>query len=273
MNMAKAASLFNGTTAGKVGEVVFFRANGQQRARQYVPTVNDAKTESQVTQRVMLSPCIIAYRLLKSVLADSFPGSSIGVSGYNAFVGANKTANKAYYTKDNVALGQFSMAPYIVSKGILTPLSEGSFAGSAYRVGIPLGVGTGLAAFKTEYMAAYPDALASDKITVISVCSESLEGLDPSVKILSFALSDAAFPADIAYTAGSLIFTLPLPSNGTEHTTALIRSQRDANGKVNVSTQKLVQNEAAETCYTFKSGNVQLQSALNSYGYNAAKII
>lgn len=271
--MAKAASLFNGTTAGKVGEVVFFRANGQQRARQYVPTVNDAKTESQVTQRVMLSPCIIAYRFLKSVLADSFPGSSIGVSGYNAFVSANKTANKAYFTKDNVSLNQFSMAPYIVSKGILAPLPEGSYEASTFSVHIPGGAGTGIAAFKTEYMAAYPDALASDRITYMRVYSESMEGLDANTKVLSFALSDTEFPAAIAYTAGDLVVTLPLPSNGTEFAIAMVRSQRDANGKVNVSTQKLVQNNAASTFYTRVSGNSQLQEALNSYGYNAAKII
>lgn len=271
--MAKAASLFNGTTAGKVGEVVFFRANGQQRARQYVPTVNDAKTESQVTQRVMLSPCIIAYRFLKSVLADSFPGSGIGISGYNAFVSANKTTNKAYFTKDNVSLNQFSMAPYIVSKGILTPLNEGSYEASTFKVHIPGGEGTGIAAFKTEYMAAYPDALASDRITYMRVYSESMDGLDVNVKVLSFALSDTEFPAAIAYTAGDLVVTIPLPSNGTEYTIAMVRSQRDANGKVNVSTQKLVQNPAADNCYTHFSGTSQLQQALNSYGYNAAKII
>lgn len=271
--MAKAASLFNGTTAGKVGEVVFFRANGQQRARQYVPTVNDAKTESQVTQRVMLSPCIIAYRFLKSVLADSFPGSGIGISGYNAFVSANKTANKAYFTKDNVSLNQFSMAPYIVSKGILTPLDEGSYVASTFKVHIPGGEGTGIAAFKTEYMAAYPDALASDRITYMRVYSELMDGLDVNVKVLSFALSDTEFPAAIAYTAGDLVVTIPLPSNGAEYTIAMVRSQRDANGKVNVSTQKLVQNPAADNCYTHFSGTSQLQQALNSYGYNAAKII
>lgn len=271
--MAKAASLFNGTTAGKVGEVVFFRANGQQRARQYVPTVNDAKTESQVTQRVMLSPCIIAYRLLKSVLADSFPNSSIGISGYNAFVGANKTTNNAYYTKDNVALGQFSMAPYNVSKGILTPLEVGEYEALSFKISIPGGAGTGFPAFKTEYMAAYPDALASDRLTYMRIYSELLDGISPSVKILSFSLSDNAFPAAITYTGGYLVVTLPLSSAMAEFTIAMVRSQRDANGKVNVSSQKLIQNTMAETAYTKFSGAQQLQSALNSYGYNAAKVI
>lgn len=271
--MAKAASLFNGTTAGKVGEVVFFRANGQQRARQYVAQVNDAKTESQVTQRVALSPCILAYRFFKTILADSFPSSSIGVSGYNAFVGLNKTKNIAYFTKENVANYAFSMAPYQMSKGTLLAFPAGSFSTTKYEVIIPNGAGTGIENFKTDYMAAFPDALSTDKLIYARIASDSGEGLECSTKVLSFTLNDSAFPAAIAYTAGKLIVTLPFDSTNAEVAVVFIRSQRDLTGKINVSSQSLQTTTKADETYTMYSGANQKESALLSYGYNANKVI
>lgn len=271
--MAKAASLFNGTTAGKVGEVVFFRANGQQRARQYVSQVNDAKTESQVLQRVCLSPCIIAYRYFKQILADSFPSSNLGVSGYNAFVGLNKTKNVAYFTKENVADNIFSMAPYQMSKGTLIAFPSGIFTANAYTVTIPGGTGTGIENFKTDYMAAFPDALASDKLIYACIYSDTGEGRDCSTKILSVSLSDNMFPTAIAYTAGKLIVSIPFSGVDNEGAVTIIRSQRDLNGKVNVSTQRMETTTQADTNYEYYSGESQKTSALNSYGYNANKIV
>lgn len=271
--MAKAASLFNGTTAGKVGEVVFFRANGQQRARQYVAQVNDAKTEAQVTQRVALSPCILAYRFFKTILADSFPSSSIGVSGYNAFVGLNKTKNIAYFTKENVANSVFSMAPYQMSKGTLLAFPAGSFAATKYEVIIPNGKGTGIANFKTDYMAAFPDALSTDKLIYARIASDMGEGLECSTKVLSFTLNDSAFPAAIAYTAGKLIVTLPFDSTNAEIAVVFIRSQRDLTGKINVSSQSLQTTAKADQTYTMYSGANQMEAALLAYGYNANKVI
>lgn len=271
--MAKAASLFNGTTAGKVGEVVFFRANGQQRARQYVAQVNDAKSESQVAQRVTLAPCIIAYRHFKALLQDSFPSSSIGVSGYNAFVGLNKASRKAYFTKALAGTNTYSFAQYQMSKGILVSLPNGVFAANTYSIKVPGGTGTGLADFVTEFKAAYPDATSLARFVYARMWLDETETWQYKTKILSFGLMDEEFPEGVAYTAGKIVITIPFSGTADSAAVVLIRTQKDSNGKVDVSSQQMVNTDPGSLRYGTYTNEAAYQAAIDSYGYNANSVL
>lgn len=111
-----------GYARGKVGDLVFARRLGQQTTRAYNSKPRDAKTRSQVTQRVKIANVIAMYRALKNVCNHSFEGLGVGQSNYNAFVKANLTGNQVSLTKEAASLGACIVAPYLISRGSLASI-------------------------------------------------------------------------------------------------------------------------------------------------------
>lgn len=83
-------SLFWGNASGKLGESVFYRAGGTQRNRTYIAHPSNPKTEKQMRNRITMSNLTAMYRGLKSILSYSFTNRDANLSGFNAFVSANK---------------------------------------------------------------------------------------------------------------------------------------------------------------------------------------
>lgn len=111
-----------GYARGKVGDLVFARRLGQQTTRAYNSNPRDAKTRSQVTQRVKIANVIAMYRAMKNVCNHSFEGLGVGQSCYNAFVKANLTGNNVSLTKEAASLGACIVAPYLISRGSLASI-------------------------------------------------------------------------------------------------------------------------------------------------------
>lgn len=79
-------SLFWGKARGKLGEIVLYRAGGEQRSRTYVKKVKNPKSLAQMTQRVKLGSLVSFFRTTSNVLRYSFPNRPQRQSGFNAFV-------------------------------------------------------------------------------------------------------------------------------------------------------------------------------------------
>lgn len=84
-------SLFWANASGKLGEVVNYRAGGEQRARQYVKKIKNPRTEAQVRNRIMLPNWTAMYRRLKPILEKTFTNKPTNESGFNALVRENKS--------------------------------------------------------------------------------------------------------------------------------------------------------------------------------------
>ena len=126
-----------GYARGKVGDLVFARRLGQQTTRAYNSNPRDAKTRSQVTQRVKIANVIAMYRALKNICNHSFEGLSVGQSCYNAFVKANLTGNQVSLTKEAASLGACIVAPYLISRGSLASIIvEGTGADAVTNISV-----------------------------------------------------------------------------------------------------------------------------------------
>lgn len=126
-----------GYARGKVGDLVFARRLGQQTTRAYNSNPRDAKTRSQVTQRVKIANVIAMYRALKNVCNHSFEGLGVGQSCYNAFVKANLTGNTVSLTKEAASLGACIVAPYLISRGSLASIVvEGTGADAVTNISV-----------------------------------------------------------------------------------------------------------------------------------------
>lgn len=93
-----------GTSAGKLGDMVFYRAGGEQRTRTRVIPKNP-KTIAQMTNRLSMLNLTSIFRTLKPIIESSFPTKKSNQSAYNAFVSANKASNPFYIRKEDLAEG------------------------------------------------------------------------------------------------------------------------------------------------------------------------
>lgn len=81
-----------GHARGKVGSLVFSRANGKQIVRSRAEVVKNPRTESQMIQRIFLNTVSQAYSSMKSIVDHSFQGLSEGQQCMSYFMQRNLNA-------------------------------------------------------------------------------------------------------------------------------------------------------------------------------------
>lgn len=91
-------NLFLGTASGKVGDVVFYRSKGEQKARGYVIPKNVKSYKQMVNRLGMLNP-VSAFRAMKPMIEGKFLTKKTSQSDYNAFVSANKKSTMFFISK------------------------------------------------------------------------------------------------------------------------------------------------------------------------------
>lgn len=116
-------NLLLGTAAGKVGDLVFYRAGGEQRTRAKV-TPNNPKTYAQQAQRSRMANVTLMYRALSALCKDTFTNRKSNQTAFNAF-SAEALPLAPYLTKEVADTGQFLIQPLMVAKGsIAVPWTE-----------------------------------------------------------------------------------------------------------------------------------------------------
>ena len=86
--MAK-GNLFLGQGRGSVGDVVFYRANGQQLARSRNRSPRNPKTNAQLIQRAISATVVQAYKAGKVIFDHSFEGKQVPVGNQRRFLSLN----------------------------------------------------------------------------------------------------------------------------------------------------------------------------------------
>lgn len=119
-------SLFWGKARGKLGEVVLYRAGGEQRSRTYVKKVKNPKSLAQMTQRVKLGSLVSFFRSTSNVLRYSFPNRPQRQSGFNAFVAESLPVASTALPRKFADQGLSIPLNYHISKGNVV-LPAGSF--------------------------------------------------------------------------------------------------------------------------------------------------
>jgi hypothetical protein len=110
-------SLFWGKARGKLGEIVLYRAGGEQRSRTYVKRVKNPKSLAQMTQRVKLGSLVSFFRTTANVLRYSFPNRPQRQSGFNAFVAESMPVASTALTRKFADKGFSVPLNYHISKG------------------------------------------------------------------------------------------------------------------------------------------------------------
>ena len=120
-------SLFWGKARGKLGEIVLYRAGGEQRSRTYVKRIKNPKSLAQMTQRVKLGSLVSFFRTTANVLRYSFPNRPQRQSGFNAFVSESLPIASTALPREYADKGLSVPLNYHISKGSVV-LPAGSLA-------------------------------------------------------------------------------------------------------------------------------------------------
>lgn len=139
-----------GHARGKVGSLVFSRANGQQIVRARAEVVKNPQTDAQVIQRIFLNTIAQAYSRMSAIVDHSFEGVKKGQDSMSYFMKKNleairaKVANAGDLNTQQVYVtpigeGYLATNDYIVAKGSLPVVNPAQVQDS----GIELLVSTG----------------------------------------------------------------------------------------------------------------------------------
>lgn len=82
-------NLFLGQGRGSVGDVTFYRANGQQLARSRNRSPRNPKTDAQLLQRAISATIVQAYKAGKVIFDHSFEGKAVPAGCQRRFLSVN----------------------------------------------------------------------------------------------------------------------------------------------------------------------------------------
>lgn len=266
-----------GTVAGKLGDMVFFRAKGTQRTRTYIKKMADAQTRAQGAMRTQLQNLVSFYRSAKRLLDHSFTDRTPIQSSYNAFVSANLNKTRVYLPKNMAQKGAAIVAPYKVSSGSLPPIIVSGVGDDAVT---NLAIGT-LAISDTLTIADLSVALLDnnqslqqgDQLSYVSV--KQLTDVTTSVPVMEVGYYEITLD-----TTNTELVSAYMPTQAIANKNGFIGhgshvadggfcwviSRRDENGKLIASPQFLILN--SYTVYNLYCNDSAEEVATRSYSDN-----
>lgn len=86
-----------GQARGSVGDLTFYRRDGQQITRAKVTQVTNPRTSLQIIQRMIFGTVVEAYKRTKSITDHSYEGVQYGAKSQARFMSLNLKRLRAYY--------------------------------------------------------------------------------------------------------------------------------------------------------------------------------
>ena len=122
--MAK-GNLFLGMGRGSIGDVTFYRADGQQLSRVRNRRPKNPKTEAQLYQRAIMATVVKAYQAGKAIFDHSFEGFSVGAQCQRQFMSLNaKMLRQLVATDINTPIATNSQRARVVAPGTSVPVAN-----------------------------------------------------------------------------------------------------------------------------------------------------
>lgn len=274
----------NTVKRGRAGEYTFYTSIGRQIVRQRLNNSNYGKdarrTETQQSRRVRWSNLVNFYKASKTWMAKAFETRKVGQTDYNRFMQLNIPYTTVSFTKQMAASGACVAEAYLISQGSLPSISVTKKT-SSWQTDIALGglaiddstsvrdfsqavvnanrsFSMGMQLSFVSYMQ-YLDSVEIPRIicTLYEV-TLSEEDMTPLRKYLPDFCSQAS--EDFLSTSDEI----------AEGAFAYILSDLSS-GRVMVSTQRLITNNAALIQQYSSSKNAQ--DAIDSYGVDKEVVL
>lgn len=110
---------------GSIGDVTFYRADGQQLSRVRNRRPKNPKTEAQLYQRAIMATVVKAYQAGKAIFDHSFQGFSVGAQCQRQFMSLNaKMLRQLVATDINTPIATNSQKARVVGPGVSVPVAN-----------------------------------------------------------------------------------------------------------------------------------------------------
>lgn len=110
---------------GSIGDVTFYRADGQQLSRVRNRRPKNPKTEAQLYQRAIMATVVKAYQAGKAIFDHSFEGFSVGAQNQRQFMSLNaKMLRQLVATDINTPIATNSQKARVVAPGVSVPVAD-----------------------------------------------------------------------------------------------------------------------------------------------------
>lgn len=110
---------------GSIGDVTFYRADGQQLSRVRNRRPKNPKTEAQLYQRAIMATVVKAYQAGKAIFDHSFEGFSVGAQCQRQFMSLNaKMLRQLVATDINTPIATNSQKARVVAPGTSVPVAD-----------------------------------------------------------------------------------------------------------------------------------------------------
>lgn len=139
--MAK-GNLFQGMARGKVGDVVFSRANGEQISRVRNRHPKNPRSNAQLFQRAIMATIVQAYSAGKEIFDHAFQGYAVGAQNQRKFISENAKALRETISADiNTQIATNEQKGRVIAPNTATPvpnayiISKGTYNQNLFTVG------------------------------------------------------------------------------------------------------------------------------------------
>lgn len=120
-------NLFLGMGRGSVGDVTFYRANGQQLARARNRSPRNPNSDAQLVQRAVAASVVLAYKAGKVIFDHAFEGKEVPAGNQRRFLSVNMKSLRA------AVISQIETPADDVSAAVVSPSSTYPVP-NAYRI-------------------------------------------------------------------------------------------------------------------------------------------
>lgn len=132
-------NLFLGMGRGSVGDVTFYRANGQQLARARNRSPRNPNSDAQLVQRAVAASVVLAYKAGKVIFDHAFEGKEVPAGNQRRFLSVNmKALRSAVISQIETPAAEASAAVVSPSSTYPVPnayrISEGSLIQNLFDV-------------------------------------------------------------------------------------------------------------------------------------------
>lgn len=281
--MARLKNIVSAKVKGNTGAVAFRKRTDAiiVAERSYTNSAKaDNATATQRIHRLRWTNVVEFYNSIKPILKRAWEGPVSQLTSWNHFTKANLSTSPVFLTKQEAALHAAVIAPYIVSRGRLTPV-RGEYGQDRFLTNIKLGQSADLSTMSVADFAAaiianndgwqYGDKLSICRLQQLKVTKSGMIipkiaasyleiSLDPTDSSPISSVDGWSSFAPIVGTYGDLIITLAGDAAFGIHS-------RLSNGMLYVSAQDVVLRDPASCVFLKYTGEAQLAAAMDSYGY------
>lgn len=186
--------MLQGMATGKLGDVVFARANGEQISRVRNRHPKNPRSNKQMYQRAVMATVMQAYSAGQEIFNHAFQGKSVGAENQRAFLSKNSKLLRGLIASElEAGTSALNCNAAVVAPGSISPvpneymISEGTYPCNAIKLDVSTQAFVIPEPEEEETLAAYATKNGFIPGDIYTICIFSISGYNPTFSVRGIA--------------------------------------------------------------------------------------